>query len=168
MAVKDEVAAGVGAIEAADDIRHLGVGRGDAVRQACLFQEARDEAGGLARVTRRIGAPVLDESLQETHEIAAVAVDPIEQLLSPRVHVDIPRPMPIPARRQPASEAFVSGRPTSHARRPHWSEGLFPGPRSPMLAQHAISVILVKLQTWRPGRPDIRKRTWQRGVALRP
>jgi glycine/D-amino acid oxidase-like deaminating enzyme len=27
-----------------------------------------------------------------------------------------------------------------------------------MLAQHAISVILVKLQTWRPGRPDIGKK----------
>jgi hypothetical protein len=36
---------------------------------------------------------MLDESLQETHELIAVAIDPIEQLPTPRVHLDLPRSM---------------------------------------------------------------------------
>jgi hypothetical protein len=51
---------------------------------------------------------VLDKSLQETHEIVAVAIDPIEQLLTPRVHLDLPRSMSIPARRQPSGHEFFS------------------------------------------------------------
>src|SRR5262245_23488152 len=86
MAIEHEMAAGAGAIEAANDIRHRGMGRDDAVGQASLFQEGGDEFGGVARVARGIGATVLDEGLQEMHKIVAVAIDPIEQLLTRRGH----------------------------------------------------------------------------------
>src|SRR6185295_14941831 len=70
-------------------------------------------------------------SLQETHEPVAVAIDTTEQLLTPRVHLDLPRSMSIPARRQPSGHTF------------------FP-PRLPMLADGAISVILSRPQAGRP------------------
>src|SRR5262245_30174414 len=88
------MAAGMGTIKAGDDVRHFGMGRDDAVRQAFLLQEGGDKSGGLARVAGRIGARVPDKGLQEVHEIAAVAIDPIEQLLTPRVHLDLPRSTP--------------------------------------------------------------------------
>src|SRR5262245_20326041 len=88
------MAAWVGASKAADDVRHFGMGRDDAVRQAFLLQEGGDKSSGVASVAGGIGAGVAYEGLQEVHEIAAVAIDPIEQLLTPRVHLDLPRSLP--------------------------------------------------------------------------
>src|SRR5262245_2444881 len=88
------MAAGAGAIKAADDVRHFGMGRNDAVRQAPLLQEGGDKPGGVARVARGVGAGMPYEGLQEVHEIAAVAIDPLKQLLTPRVHLDLPRSRP--------------------------------------------------------------------------
>src|SRR5262245_21207993 len=88
------MAAGAGASKAADDVRHFGMRRDDAVRQASLLQEGGDKFSGLAGVAGGIGAGVAYEGLQEVHEIAAVAIDPVEQLLTPRVHLDLPRSVP--------------------------------------------------------------------------
>src|SRR4029077_16634413 len=91
---------------------------------------------------------MLDKSLQEMHEIVAVAIDPIEQLLTPRVHDDLLGAIPIPAQFRPNSGATPAcGRLAAR----HWlpggpRPGLFVCPRSPMVPDNAISVILAKLQ----------------------
>src|SRR5262245_56868622 len=164
MAIEDEMAAGVAAVEAADDIRHLGMGRDDAVGLGFLLQKTGDEAGGRARVAGGIGAAVLDESLQETHEIVAVAIDPIEQLLTPRVHVDLLGPMSIAAVR-----AGIVPRAPAPSRDRGASGGLFPCPRSPMLADAAISGILAKSQACGPAPAKGQEQAWEgTGVRLRP
>jgi hypothetical protein len=149
MAVEDEMAPGLGAIVAANDIRHLGMGRDDAVGQASPFQELANEFGGVARVAGGIGTTVLDESLQEVHEIIAVAIDPFEQLSTPRVHAFLPLIID-PTQRQPPGHAFSRGGPR-HRLCPSGlaSDGLFLRPQSPMLADSAISVILLKAQVSR-------------------
>ena len=38
------------------------------------------------RVAGRIGTPLADEGLQKLHEVIAVTVDPIQQLLLSRIH----------------------------------------------------------------------------------
>ena len=75
-----------GAIEAADDVGHLRMRRDDAIRKIALRQEAGDELGGAARVAWRVRALVPHEFLQEAHEIVAVALDPVQQLLTSRIH----------------------------------------------------------------------------------
>src|SRR5262245_30138928 len=139
------MAAGAGAIKAADDVRHFGMGRNDAVRQAPLLQEGGDKPGGVARVARGVGAGMPYEGVQEVHEIAAVAIDPLKQLLTPRVHLDLPRS-------RPNGAAAAAWRPPCTDPTAAHSQALFLCPRSPMLAGQAISGSLVKLQTRRQRR----------------
>src|SRR5262249_21132449 len=62
------------------------------------------------------------EGLQEVHEIVAVAIDPFKQLLTPRVHLDLPRSTPNCA-------AAAAWRPTSPHRPDSSAEpGLVPSP----------------------------------------
>src|SRR5262245_23964102 len=164
MAVEDEMAAGVGAVEAADDIGHLWMRRDDAVRQASPLEEAGNEPGGVARVARGIGATVLNESLQETHKIVTVPIDPIEQLLTPRVHLDLPLSILLLVPEPPSGHAFSSRRPAP-TRQPDGSatQGLLLRPRSPMLPDSAISVILAKPQA----RRRVPAQDWELGLTRR-
>src|SRR5262245_17473596 len=86
VAIEDEMAAGAPAIEAADDVGHFGVRRDDAVGQSAQIEEPLHEIGDLAGIPGGIGALVLHERLQEAHEVLAVAIDPVQNLLTCRAH----------------------------------------------------------------------------------
>ena len=88
--IEDEMAARMRAIEAADEVGHLGVGRDDAVGQSVQIQELLHEFGNLAGIPGGIGALVPHERLQEAHEVLAVAIDPVQDLLACRAHDPLP------------------------------------------------------------------------------
>jgi hypothetical protein len=88
------MAAGRRSFEGADDVRHFVMRGDDAVRETLLIQELGDECGNLAGVPRRIWAFVPNERLEKLDELVAVALDPIQKLLTFRAHNTLPVPAP--------------------------------------------------------------------------
>ena len=108
VAIEHKMLAGLAGREGRDDVRHLGVGRDDAIVESARSELAGDEVGCRARVARWVGAPAAHEGSQECDQRVAILVDPDLQLLAiTRRHV--PSPMPWRTYALAGRAAFVAG-----------------------------------------------------------
>jgi hypothetical protein len=81
---------GVGTVESANDVWHLGMRRNDTVGQPLLVENGGDEFGRAAGVAGWVGTSMPDEVLQEADKLIAVKLEPIQQLVASRTHARSP------------------------------------------------------------------------------